>query len=142
MKYENRLPYVELYAADMLTIMNGYSAITRGVLFTLICQTWARKCDWITIEETRQTAKSYKVTNNQFEKVKKELSRFVAKDVFKFPILEEMMEEAIKKGIKNKQNANERWRKVKEKEMRSQCNTDSNTESDSNSSSTSKPDYN
>ena len=86
MKYENKLPYVELYAADMLTIMNSYCATTRGVLFTLICQTWARKCEWITIEETRQTAKSYKVTNKQFEKVKKELSRFIAKDVFKFPI--------------------------------------------------------
>lgn len=127
MKYENRLPYVELYAADMLTIMNGYSAITRGVLFTLICQTWARKCKWITIEETRQTSKSYKVTNKQFEKVKKELSRFIANDVFKFPILEEMMESAIKKGIQNKKNADKRWDKVRENEMRSQCNTDTTT---------------
>ena len=127
MKYENRLPYVELYAADMLTIMNSYCATTRGVLFTLICQTWARKCKWITIEETRQASKSYKVTNKQFEKVKKELSRFIANDVFKFPILEEMMEEAIKKGIKNKQNAYKRWDKVRENEMRSQCNTDTTT---------------
>ena len=127
MKYENKLPYVELYAADMLTIMNSYCATTRGVLFTLICQTWARKCEWITIEETRQTAKSYKVTNKQFEKVKKELSRFIAKDVFKFPILEEMMEHAIEKGIKNKKNALKRWDKTIEEEVRTQCNTDTNT---------------
>ena len=115
MKYENRLPYVELYAADMLTIMNGYCATTRGVFFTLICQTWARKCEWLTIEETRRIAKSYKVTNKQFEKVRKELSRFVAKDVFKFPILEEMMDEAIKKGIQNRKNAKTRWDKKREK---------------------------
>ena len=127
MKYENKLPYVELYAADMLTIMNSYCATTRGVLFTLICQTWARKCEWITIEETRQTAKSYKVTNKQFEKVKKELSRFIAKDVFKFPILEEMIEHAIEKGIKNKKNALKRWDKTIEEEVRTQCNTDTNT---------------
>ena len=57
------------------------------------------------------------------------MSRFVAKDVFKFPILEEMMEEAIKKGIKNKQNADKRWDKVRENEMRSQCNTDTDTDS-------------
>ncbi len=68
MEYENKLPYVELYAADMLTIMNGYCATTRGVLFTLICQTRATKCEWITIEETRRIAKSYKVRNTQFEK--------------------------------------------------------------------------
>jgi hypothetical protein len=142
MKYENKLPYVTLYAADMLTIMNSFCAITRGVLFTLICQTWARKCEWVSVEEARQIAKSYKVTNKQFEKVKKELSRFVAKDVFKFGILEEMMNEAIEKGIKNKRNADKRWAKVKENEMRSQCNTDSNTKSDSNSSSNPKPDYN
>ena len=127
MKYENKLPYVELYAADMLTIMNSYCATTRGVLFTLICQTWARKCEWITIEETRQTAKSYKVTNKQFEKVKKELSRFIAKDVYKFPILEQMMEHAIEKGIKNKKNALKRWDKTIEEEVRTQCNTDTNT---------------
>ena len=127
MKYENKLPYVELYAADMLTIMNSYCATTRGVLFTLICQTWARKCEWITIEETRQTAKSYKVTNKQFEKVKKELSRFIAKDVFKFPILEQMMEHGIEKGIKNKKNALKRWDKTIEEEVRTQCNTDTNT---------------
>ena len=129
MKYENKLPYVELYAADMLTIMNGYCATTRGVFFTLICQTWARKCEWVTIEETRRIAKSYKVTNKQFEKVRKELSRFVAKDVFKFPILEELMDEAIKKGIQNRKNAKTRWDKKRENEMRSQCNTDTDTDS-------------
>ncbi|MDC0953975.1 hypothetical protein OAR93_00930, partial [Pelagibacteraceae bacterium] len=97
--------------------------------FTLICQTWARKCEWLTIEETRRIAKSYKVTNKQFEKVRKELSRFVAKDIFKFPILEEMMDEAIKKGIQNRKNAKTRWDKKRENEMRSQCNTDTDTDS-------------
>jgi len=124
MRLENRLPFLPLYTKDMMTIMHSFRGTTRGVLFTLICETWNRRCVWITIEEARSIAQSSKVTNRQFNTVLKELKRFVAGNVFKFTALEELMEEAKTKSQKNSANAKLRWAKNKETDMRTQSNTE------------------
>ena len=46
------------------------------------------------------------------------------KDVFLIRVLQEMMDEAIELGNKNRRNANIKWQKQREKEMRSQSNID------------------
>ena len=76
MRIENKLPFLKLYTKDMMTIMHSFRGTTRGVLFTLICETWNRRCDWITIDEARSMALSYQVTNRQFDRALIELKRF------------------------------------------------------------------
>ena len=127
MRIENKLPFLKLYTKDMMTIMHSFRGTTRGVLFTLICETWNRRCVWITIEEARSMAQSSRVTNRQFETVLKELKRFVAGNVFKFTALEELMEEAKTKSQQNSANAKLRWAKNKETDMRTQSNTETDS---------------
>jgi hypothetical protein len=127
MRLENKLPFLPLYTKDMMTIMHSFRGTTRGVLFTLICETWNRRCVWITIEEARSMAQSSRVTNRQFETVLKELKRFVAGNVFKFTALEELMEEAKTKSQQNSANAKLRWAKNKETDMRTQSNTETDS---------------
>lgn len=124
MRLENRLPFLPLYTKDMMTIMHSFRGTTRGILFTLICETWNRRCNWITVDEARSMAHSYQVTNKQFDRALKELGRFVAGDIFKFTALDELMEEAKTKSQKNSANAKLRWAKNKETDMRTQSNTD------------------
>lgn len=127
MRLENKLPYLKLYTKDMMTIMHSFRGTTRGILFTLICETWNRRCEWITIEEAKSIALSCQVTPKQFETIKKQLSRFIAGDVFKFTVLEELMNEAKSNSQKKKASADERWAKYKENLMRTHCYTDTDT---------------
>lgn len=127
MRIDNRLPFLKLYTKDMMTIMHSFRGTTRGVLFTLICETWNRRCDWITIDEARRMALSYQVTNKQFDRALIELERFIAGNIFKFTVLDELMEEAKAKSKKNSQSAKDRWAKEKETRMQTQCHTDTNT---------------
>jgi hypothetical protein len=124
MKHENTLPYLQLYTDPTLNIMSNMSMTTRGLFITLICLTWNRRCEWITVEEAKRVASRHGVTHRRFEIVLKELERYVAKDVFIFRALEKMLEEAKDLGIKNRNNSYKRWRKAKEYEMRSQSNID------------------
>jgi hypothetical protein len=97
---------------------------TRGLFITLICLTWNRRCEWITVEEAKIVASRHGVTHRRFDIILKELERYIAKDVFIFRALEKMLEEAKDLGIKNRNNSYKRWRKAKEYEMRSQSNID------------------
>ena len=124
MRLENRLPFLKLYTKDMMTIMHSFRGTTRGVLFTLICETWNRRCDWITIDEARSMALSYQVTNKQFDRALIELKRFVAGNIFKFTALDELMEEAKTLSKQNKAKADDRWAKIKESKMPQQCHTE------------------
>ena len=124
MKHENTLPYLQLYTDPTLNIMSNMSMTTRGLFITLICLTWNRRCEWITVEEAKRVATRHGVTHRRFDIVLKELERYVAKDVFIFRALEKMLEEAKDLGIKNRNNSYKRWRKAKEYEMRSQSNID------------------
>ena len=124
MKHENTLPYLQLYTDPTLNIMSNMSMTTRGLFITLICLTWNRRCEWITVEEAKRVASRHGVTHRRFDIVLKELERYVAKDVFIFRALEKMLEEAKDLGIKNRNNSYKRWRKAKEYEMRSQSNID------------------
>lgn len=124
MKHENTLPYLQLYTDPTLNIMSNMSMTTRGLFITLICLTWNRRCEWITVEEARRVASRHGVTHRRFDIILKELERYVAKDVFIFRALEKMLEEAKDLGIKNRNNSYKRWRKAKEYEMRSQSNID------------------
>lgn len=127
MRIENKLPFLKLYTKDMMTIMHSFRGTTRGVLFTLICETWNRRCDWITIDEARSMALSYQVTNRQFDRALIELKRFIAGNVFKFTALDELMEEAKTLSKKNKAKADERWAKIKESQMPQQCHTETDS---------------
>ena len=127
MKNENKLPYLQLYTEHMLSRMSEMSMATRGLFITLICLTWNRKCEWITVEEAKIIASRHGVTHRRFDIILKELERYVAKDVFIFRALEKMLEEAKDLGIKNRNNSYKRWRKAKEYEMRSQSNIDTDT---------------
>ena len=124
MKNENKLPYLQLYTDPTLNIMSELSMTARGLFITLICLTWNRRCEWITIEEAKRIASRHGVTHRRFEMIKNELIRYVGKDVFIFRALQEMMEEAKDLGIKNRNNALKRWRKNNEYEMRTQSNID------------------
>ena len=124
MKNENKLPYLQLYTEHMLSRMSEMSMPARGLFITLICLTWNRKCEWITVEEAKRVASRHGVTHRRFVMILKELERYVAKDVFIFRVLQEMMDEAKDLGIKNRNNSLKRWRKAKEYEMRSQSNID------------------
>jgi uncharacterized protein YdaU (DUF1376 family) len=124
MKNENTLPYLQLYTDPMLNRMSDLSMTARGLFITLICLTWNRKCEWITIDEAKRVASRHGVTHRRFDIILKELERYVAKDVFIFRALEKMLEEAKDLGIKNRNNSYKRWRKAKEYEMRSQSNID------------------
>ena len=124
MKHENTLPYLQLYTDPTLNIMSNMSMTTRGLFITLICLTWNRRCEWITVEEAKRVASRHGVTHRRFDIILKELERYVAKDVFIFRALEKMLEEAKELGIKNRNNSYKRWRKAKEYEMRSQSNID------------------
>jgi len=127
MKNENKLPYLQLYTEHMLSRMSEMSMPTRGLFITLICLTWNRKCEWITVEEAKRVAARHGVTHRRFEIIKKELQRYIAKDVFIFRVLQEMMDEAIDLGNKNSRNAKIKWQKQREREMRSQSNIDIDT---------------
>ena len=124
MKHENTLPYLQLYTDPTLNIMSNMSMTTRGLFITLICLTWNRRCEWITVEEAKRVASRHGVTHRRFDIILKELERYVAKDVFIFRALEKMLEEAKDLGIKNRNNSYKRWRKAKEYEMWSQSNID------------------
>ena len=124
MKNENKLPYLQLYTDPMLNRMSDLSMTARGLFITLICLTWNRKCEWITVEEAKRVASRHGVTHRSFEMIIKELQRYVANGVFIFRALQEMQEEAKDLGIKNRNNSLIRWRKAKENEMRSQTNID------------------
>ena len=124
MKNENKLPYLQLYTDPMLNRMSDLSMTARGLFITLICLTWNRKCEWITVEEAKRVASRHGVTHRRFEMIIKELQRYVANGVFIFRALQEMQEEAKDLGIKNRNNSLIRWRKAKENEMRSQTNID------------------
>jgi hypothetical protein len=124
MKNENKLPYLQLYTEHMLSRMSEMSMPARGLFITLICLTWNRKCEWITVEEAKRVASRHGVTHRRFVMILKELERYVAKDVFIFRVLQEMMDEAKDLGIKNRNNSLKRWRKAKEYEIRSQSNID------------------
>ena len=124
MKHENTLPYLQLYTDPTLNIMSNMSMTTRGLFITLICLTWNRRCEWITVEEAKRVASRHGVTHRRFDIILKELERYIAKDVFIFRALEKMLEEAKELGIKNRNNSYKRWRKAKEYEMRSQSNID------------------
>ena len=124
MKNENKLPYLQLYTEHMLSRMSEMSMPARGLFITLICLTWNRKCEWITVEEAKIIASRHGVTHRRFEMIKKELVRYIAKDVFLIRVLQEMMDEAIELGNKNRRNANKRWQKQTESEMPSQSNID------------------
>ena len=128
MKNENKLPYLQLYTEHMLSRMSEMSMTARGLFITLICLTWNRKCEWITVEEAKIIASRHGVTHRRFEMIKKELVRYIAKDVFVFRVLQEMMDEAIELGNKNRRNANIKWQKHRENQMRAQSNIDINTE--------------
>jgi hypothetical protein len=52
MKNENKLPYLQLYTEHMLSRMSEMSMPARGLFITLICLTWNRKCEWITVALT------------------------------------------------------------------------------------------
>ena len=127
MRIENKLPFLKLYTKDMMTIMHSFRGTTRGVLFTLICETWNRRCDWITIDEARSMALSYQVTNKQFDRALIELKRFVAGNIFKFTALDELMEEAKTLSKQNKAKAEQRWAKNKESQMPQQCHTETDS---------------
>ena len=127
MRIENKLPFLKLYTKDMMTIMHSFRGTTRGVLFTLICETWNRRCDWITIDEARSMALSYQVTNRQFDRALIELKRFIAGNVFKFTALDELMEEAKTLSKQNKAKAVQRWAKNKESQMPQQCDTETDS---------------
>jgi hypothetical protein len=124
MRNENKLPYLKLYTEHTLSTMSELSMTARGLFITLICLTWNRKCDWITLEEAKRVASRYGVTHRRFEMIKKELQRYIAKDVFLIRVLQEMMDEAIDLGNKNRRNANIKWQKLREAQMRAQSNID------------------
>lgn len=128
MKNENKLPYLQLYTEHMLSRMSEMSMTARGLFITLICLSWNRKCEWIKIDEAKVVASRHGVTHRRFEIIKKELVRYIAKDVFVFRVLQEMMDEAIELGNKNRRNANIKWQKHRENQMRAQSNIDINTE--------------
>jgi hypothetical protein len=128
MKNENKLPYLQLYTEHMLSRMSEMSMTARGLFITLICLSWNRKCEWIKIDEAKVVASRHGVTHRRFEMIKKELVRYIAKDVFVFRVLQEMMDEAIELGNKNRRNANIKWQKHRENQMRAQSNIDINTE--------------
>ena len=128
MKNENKLPYLQLYTEHMLSRMSEMSMATRGLFITLICLSWNRKCEWVKIDEAKVVASRHGVTHRRFEMIKKELVRYIAKDVFVFRVLQEMMDEAIELGNKNRRNANIKWQKHRENQMRAQSNIDINTE--------------
>ncbi|MBU6184745.1 MAG: hypothetical protein KGO98_05745 [Rickettsiales bacterium] len=104
------------------------SMTARGLFITLICLSWNRKCEWVKIDEAKVVASRHGVTHRRFEMIKKELVRYIAKDVFVFRVLQEMMDEAIELGNKNRRNANIKWQKHRENQMRAQSNIDINTE--------------
>ena len=133
MRNENKLPYLQLYTDPTLNMMSDLSMTARGLFITLICLTWNRKCEWITVEEAKRVASRHGVTHRRFEMIKKELQRYVAKDVFIFRTLQEMIDEAKDLGIKNRNNSLKRWRKAKEYEMRSQTNIDIDVKTESDS---------
>jgi hypothetical protein len=128
MKNENKLPYLQLYTEHMLSRMSEMSMTARGLFITLICLSWNRKCEWVKIDEAKVVASRHGVTHRRFEMIKKELVRYIAKDVFVFRVLQEMMDEAIELGNKNRRNANIKWQKHRENQMRAQSNIDINTE--------------
>ena len=128
MKNENKLTYLQLYTEHMLSRMSEMSMTARGLFITLICLSWNRKCEWVKIDEAKVVASRHGVTHRRFEMIKKELVRYIAKDVFVFRVLQEMMDEAIELGNKNRRNANIKWQKHRENQMRAQSIIDINTE--------------
>ena len=77
MKHENTLPYLQLYTDPTLNIMSNMSMTTRGLFITLICLTWNRRCEWITVEEAKRVASRHGVTHRRFDIILKELERYV-----------------------------------------------------------------
>lgn len=110
MKLENKLPYIQFHTNDWLTITRGLSLITKGFLIDLICITWSRRCVWIKLDEAKEIALRAGATNKQFEKIKKQMQRYItASGEFKFTILEEMMNDAINISKERSKAANKRW---------------------------------
>ena len=118
MKLDNKLPYIQLHTNDMLTIMNGFSMTARGVFITLICLTWSRRCECVKVDEIKEIAARGRVTNKRFERIKKELERYLTpRGEFKFTILEEMMNDAINISKERSKAAHKRWDKTEETGM-------------------------
>jgi hypothetical protein len=118
MKLDNKLPYIQFHTNDWLTITRGLSLITKGFLIDLICITWSRRCVWIKLEEAKEIALRAGATTRQFEKIKKELQRYLtASGEFKFTILEEMMNDAINVSRERSKAAHKRWPKNEESEV-------------------------
>lgn len=118
MKLENKLPYIQFHTNDWLTITRGLSLITKGFLIDLICITWSRRCVWIKLDEAKEIALRAGATTRQFEKIKKQMQRYItASGEFKFTILEEMMNDAINLSGKRSQAAHKRWDESKETGM-------------------------
>ena len=118
MKLDNKLPYIQFHTNDWLTITRGLSLITKGFLIDLICITWSRRCVWIKLEEAKEIALRAGATTKQFEKIKKELQRYLtASGEFKFTILEEMMNDAINVSRERSKAAHKRWPKNEESEV-------------------------
>ena len=113
MRINNKMPFIPMYTTDMLIMMNGMCAATRGIFNTLIYYTWSRKCEWISIEEAREITAGFGTTPKQFERAIKEMNRYVANGVFKFTALEEIWNEKVNISIKNSQAAKKRWDNVK-----------------------------
>jgi hypothetical protein len=118
MKLENKLPYIQFHTNDWLTITRGLSLITKEFLIDLICITWSRRCIWIKLDEAKEIALRAGATTRQFEKIKKQMQRYItASGEFKFTILEEMMNDAINLSWKRSQAAYKRWYESKETGM-------------------------
>jgi hypothetical protein len=118
MKLENKLPYIKFHTNDWLTITRGLSLITKGFLIDLICITWSRRCIWIKLDEAKEIALRAGSTAKQFDKIKKELQRYItASGEFKFTILQEMMDEATNVSKQRSKAANKKWGNPEEMEM-------------------------
>ena len=47
MKLIDRLPYFPMYGKDYLYLCRNYDIVTFGILTKLICEKWARACEWL-----------------------------------------------------------------------------------------------
>ena len=118
MKLKNRLPFILFHTNDWLTITRGLSMVTKGFLIELICLTWSRECEWITLNEAKEIALRGGVTIKQFVKITRQLAEYINNNnEFEIKILKEMMNDAIDISEKRSQAALKRWGKTEETDM-------------------------
>jgi len=80
MKLIDRLPYFPMYAKDYLYLCRNYDIVTFGVLTKLICETWARECEWLS-DTKEDIPKILNVRKKDYEHAKKEIKfKFLAAD--------------------------------------------------------------